>query len=322
MKVLVLLFLSASVHAAPLKIFTDRPKERMDKALDGFTKNSGVNTEVTVGSYDDLKAKLKAGEQADILILKDIIYLSDGVKAGLFSAMNANLPLKVDASMRDPQGLWTALAYRVRLIGFDPAMVDKLFLTTYEKLSEPGFKGQLCMRNAKEYMPTFVAWLISRYGEAKAKAIVEGWRANLAADFTTGDSASYKSVETGICSVTIGNHYYLARLKAADARFPVESAFPNQLEGGLHTNGYGIGIAKNSTAQVDANKLIEYLLSDEGQKALVADPSFEYPAVQALKPEQIVENFGSFKVSDINWNQVGSHLAKANEILERVGWIK
>lgn len=323
MSTLIALMLSVTAYAAPLKIYTDRPQERMQKALDGFTKSTGIQTEVTVASYDELKAKLKAGEKADVLLFKDIIYLADGAKSGLFSAMSSqNQQADVDVSMRDPKGLWTALAYRVRVIAYDPANTEKSTLTSYERLSESKFAGQLCMRNSKEYMPTFTAWLMSRFGEAKAKSIVEGWKANLATDFTAGDSASYKGVESGVCSVAIAFHYYLARLKVADERFPVELAFPDQFEGGLHTNGYGVGVAKGTAREADANSFIAYLLSEVGQTSLVAEPSYEYPAVRSIKPEQVVQKFGTFKVSDINWNKIGENITKANDILDSAGWAK
>jgi len=321
--VLLVSLLTVAGYAAPLKVFTDRPEDRLETALTGFTQATGIEVEVTVAPYADLKAKLQAGEKADVLLLKDVAFLTDAARAGLFTPMNAaNRGVKIDESMRDAEGLWTALAYRIRTIGYDPALVEKDALKTYESLAAGALSGQLCMRNSKEYMPTLVAWLIVRYGEAKAQAIVEGWVANLAVGFTASDTASLKGIESGLCSVTITNHYYLARLKTADARFPVALAFADQDEGGLHTNGFGGGLVKGTDQVANANAFIGYLLTPEGQKGIVAAPSFEFPAVRSVRPEAVVQKFGAFKVSNLSWTDVGAQIEKANALLERVGWTK
>ena len=317
------LLFAGAAHAAPLKLFTDRPKDRLDQALTGFTAQTGIAVEITVAPYAELKAKIQGGEKADVLLVKDLTLIMNAVQSGLFTPMSeANRKADVDPSMRDAQGLWTALAYRIRTVAIDPAIVSKDLVRTYESLSGPNFSGQLCMRNLKDYMPTFVAWLISRYGEAKAQAMVEGWKANLAVGFTAGDTASFQAIENGTCLASIGNHYYLARLKAADARFPVELAFADQNEGGLHTNGFGGGVV-NGTQQSDkANAFLNYMLSSAGQKALTAAPSFEYPAVKTVNPEAVVVSFGQFKISDVHWTDVGAQIDKANAILERAEWAK
>lgn len=319
-----LLFASASyAAAAPLKIYTDRPKDRIDQALTGFTQTTGIAVEVTVASYADLKAKIQGGEKADVLLLKDLTSITDAAQSGLFTPMSqANRKANVDPSMREAQGLWTALAYRIRTVAVDPAVVSKDLVKTYESLSGPKFSGQLCIRNSKEYMPTLVAWLISRYGEAKAQAMVEGWKANLGIGFTAGDTASLQAVENGSCVATISNHYYLARLKTADARFPVELVFADQNEGGLHTSGFGGGLVKGTSQSANGNAFFGYMLTSAGQKALTAGPSFEFPAVKSVSPEAVVTSFGQFKISDIHWTEVGAQIDKANAILERAEWAK
>lgn len=319
----ILIFASVISHAATLKVFTDRPKDRLEKAFTGFTTKTGIQLDVVVAPYADLLAKIRAGEQPDVLLLKDISFITAAARENLFTPMNAaNLRTNISPAMRDSQGNWTALSYRIRTAAYDPAAINVASLTTYEALAGRGFAGQLCMRNSKEYMPTLAAWLIVRYGEAKAQAILEGWKSNLAAGFSEGDSASLKSIESGECTATIANQYYLGRLISADNRFPVKLAFLEQNEGGLHTNGLGGGIAKGSTQAANANIFLGYLMTAEGQAALIEAPAFDYPAVKSFSPESVVKDFGAFKASEITWTQVGAEIEKATAILERVGWAK
>jgi len=321
------LLLSASfawtASAASLTVLTDRPKERMDKVLAAFMQKTGIATELVSAPYSDLKTKIKNGEAADVMLLKDIEHLALAAREDLFQSLNAeNRRANVAAHMRDSRGLWTALTYRIRTFVYDPSVIEARSLTTYEALGGRSFTGQLCIRNSKDYMPTMVAWMIVRFGEAKALAMLEGWKANLAIPFTTSDTDSLKKIESGACTAAISNHYYLARLKNADQRFPAEIAFADQLEGGLHSNGFGGGLVKGTRQASNANALMAFLLSPEGQRILVENPSFEYPAVKTLKPVELVENFGTFKSSVVSWSEVGNQVSKARELLDRVGWAK
>ncbi len=320
---LILVFGAQLASANTLRVLTDRPKDRVEKAMQGFTEMSGVQVEIVSRPYAELKELAKVPGESDLLLLKDLTFLADAADNQLFQAMNApNMRLRVAPFMRDPGGLWTAITYRIRTIAFDPSVVPAQDLSTYESLARPEFKGRLCMRNAKEYMPAMTAWMITRYGEAKAEAILRGWSENLAEGFTDGDSVSLKKINEGSCAASVVNQYYLARLKNADKRFPVSLNFADQFEGGLHTNGFGGGIVKGTKNSANANILLGYLLSHEGQAALVAEPSFEYPANSDFKPVEIVENFGTFKASDLSWKSVAANLNKANALLDKVGWAK
>ena len=90
----------------------------------------------------------------------------------------------------------------------------------------------------------------------------------------------------------------------------------------MHTNGFGGGVLKTALNADLANDFIGYLLSSEGSQRLIADPSFEYPAAIALKPVPLVESFGPFIASEVHWTDVANQLAKANSLLESVGWDK
>lgn len=312
-----------SAQAAPLKVFTDRPVDRLERAMRGFTSKTGIQVEIVSAPYAELKAKIDAGQKADVLLLKDLSTMTAAARANVFTAMNsANRSANIASFMRDSQGRWTALTYRVRTLVYDSSVFDERSMNSYESIAGRSFSGQLCIRNAKEYMPSMVAWMIERYGEAKTKDILAGWKANLAAGFTDNDTQTLKNIESGTCTAGISNHYYLARLKNADSRFPVEIAFANQNEGGVHTNGFGGGLVAGTTRSSEGNSLMAYLMTPEGQQSLIVDPSFEYPAVQNLQPVQIVRNFGTFSKSQISWTEVGANMSKANDLLERVGWAR
>lgn len=315
------LFFSLSSYSADLTLFTDRPADRYEKALAAFTQKSGLKVAVVTAPYGELKSKLAAGEKADLLVLKDMSTFTEAAREGLYQPMSgANRLANVDPAMKDENGLWIALAYRVRTVVYDPSAVNPADVDTYVALSNPVFKGAICMRNAKEYIPTLAAWLIARHGEQRAESILSGWKTNLANGFLNGDTDVLKAVESGQCVASVTNHYYFARLKAADERFGAEILFADQATDGAHTSGYAAGIPKTSASVDKANQLLSYLLSVEGQSLLIAEPSFEYPASRDAQPLPLVQAFGNFKGSQVHWNKIGVNSGKAKEVLERVQW--
>ena len=53
----VLTALTGVASATSVKVFTDRPADRLAKAMTGFTAQTGVQVEVVVDSYSAVKAR-------------------------------------------------------------------------------------------------------------------------------------------------------------------------------------------------------------------------------------------------------------------------
>lgn len=311
---------AAQAFAADIRLLSDRNNDYFKSVLEAFTAKTGKTVEVVTGSWSDLKDGLSKGETGDLLLVKDIVYIGDAKQAGVFQKMSdANLKAGVPAYMRDPEGLWTAVSYRVRTLVYNPDEVDPSQLPTYESLSNPEFRGRVCIRNRADYMPSMVAWLVARYGEVKAREIVTGWQANLAM-YTARDTETITKVEDGTCAVGISNHYYYARVKSDDPRLVTELLFTNQNDGGVHTNGFGGGVLASASNPDGANELLAFILSSEGSSLMIQAPSYEYPAVATNRPSSMVESFGPVVSSDISWNDIFASYGKGMEILESVGW--
>jgi hypothetical protein len=54
---------------------------------------------------------------------------------------------------------------------------------------------------------------------------------------------------------------------------------------------------------------------------MIADPSFEYPAVSSNKSAaSITQNFGPFVASEISWSEVAGNMQKAKDLLNALNW--
>ncbi len=306
---------------ADLTVLTDRPKDRLAAAVQEFTAKTGVNVTLVEAGYPDLLKKLEEKSPADVIITKDLVYLAELDTKKLLAPLTASAPVqKVRSFMRGSAQNWVALSYRVRTAAYDPSRVQASELTTYEDLSTPKWQGRLCLRTGKgSYNEALVAYLVQTHGVKKAEAIVRGWVANLAAPVFPNDTAMLEAVANGTCDVAITNHYYLAGLHAKNPNYPVKIAFLNQAQGGVHSNGAGMGIVTGSQQAALAQQLLDILLADKHQLEISAT-HFDYPATEHLKPTSLIQNWGVPKLDNSNWSDIGASIGEARRIIREAGY--
>ncbi len=114
---------------------------------------------------------------------------------------------------RDPNGNWTVLTARARIIYYSKEMVDPSDLYTYEALAEPKFKGRICIRSEyHNYNLSLISSIKISHGNAKTKTWLNGLKANIARKPQGNDRGQVKTINSGICDVSIGNTYHMGKM--------------------------------------------------------------------------------------------------------------
>jgi iron(III) transport system substrate-binding protein len=294
-----------------------------EPAFDAFTKKTGVGIKLLAGQTGELFERLKAeGERtpADVLITVDAGNLWNAGRAGLLAKIDSpELTSNIPAHLRDPEQRWFGLTVRARTIMYSTKKVTPAELSTYEALADPKWKNRICLRTSSYiYNQSMLATLIKRHGEPRAEEIVRGWVANQPI-LINGDTKILESIAAGQCDVGLTNHYYLARLVAKDAAFPVAPFWANQATTGTHVNVSGAGVTAHAKNRAEAIKFVEFLSSAEAQQ-MFADLSFEYPANPQATLHPVVAKWGTFKQDDINIAAAGEHQAAAVKLADRAGY--
>lgn len=261
----------------------------------------------------------------DLIIAKDLVYLAQVKAMGLTQSFD-NLPVfqNIKEGMYDQKDQhWVALAYRARTLVHN-INVDVSSIETYEDLSKPEWAGRLCLRTSNNsYNYGLVSYLIEEYGAPKAKDILLGWMDNLAMPVFASDGQMLISVHTGECEVALVNHYYLAReyykAEGQGTQFNVKVKFLNQGHGGVHTNGYGAALLKSSQNKAMAQKFVEHFLSESAQLE-ISSSKFNYPVLKSLKAQSLIQAWGEFETSPLDWADIGENLEAASELIKEVGY--
>lgn len=316
--------LSMVASAATVVVYSDRPTARLAPHAQEFEAATGHKVVIVEAAAGELLKRLAAegaASPADLLILKDLVYLHDASEAGLLQAFGpAPVAVGVEASMQNPQKGWTALTFRARTMIYNPQFVKASELSTYENLALPEWEGSLCVRTSKSsYNEGLVSFLIEKHGEAETRRITKGWVANLARPPFPNDTAIIEAVSRGECLVGLVNTYYVGQAKSQNPNLQVEVFFADQASGGVHTNGSGVGLLKTADDGVAARAFISHLLSPSAQQRL-ADAGFEYPAVRSVIPGTLIRDFGSFTAAPFNWSALGLHVVKARQVMTEAGF--
>jgi iron(III) transport system substrate-binding protein len=319
--------LSTAAMAEEVNVYTTREPGLLAPTTTAFTAKTGikVNTVFVKDGLAERVAAEGAASPADVLMTVDIGNLVDLVDKGVTRPIAAETIAAVPANLRSPEGQWVALSLRARLVWATPAHKGEAI--TYESLADPAWKGKICIRSGQHpYNTALIAAMIAHDGEAKTEAWLTGLKANLAKKPGGGDRDVARDILGGYCEIGLGNSYYVGLMRSGkggpeqktwgDA---VTVLLPTFVGGGTHVNASGVSLAKNAPHAAAATKLIEYMLSAEGQKVL-AEQNFEYPVIATAAIDPIIAALGTLNVDKVDLAQIARHRKAASLLVDKVGF--
>lgn len=321
-------FVSSAAFASSneVNVYSYRQPYLIEPILKEFEKETGIQVNVISADKGLVERVKKEGKisPADVLLTVDISRVMEIVNAGLAQSIKSNkLEKNIPSQYRDSKDRWFGLTTRARAIYTSKDRVGKLPSDfTYYDLAKPEYKGKVCVRSGKHtYNVSLVASMIERDGKAKAKAFLEGLKANLARKPQGGDRDQVKAIKEGICDYALGNSYYFGKMlddaKQREWAEAVYINFPNQKEKGTHVNISGVAIAKYAPNKKNAIKLVEYLSGEKAQR-LYAELNHEYPVKKGVERSAVVASWGDFKADKLALEKIAENYDKALKLIDEV----
>ncbi|AWB67409.1 iron ABC transporter substrate-binding protein [Saccharobesus litoralis] len=307
-----------------VNIYSYRQPFLIEPILEAFTAETGIKTNVVFAKKGLIERLKREGEhtEADIVLTSNLSALLQLQEEALTQKIvSAEVEQNVPNQFRDEHGQWIALTKRTRSI-YSAKTLGDLSNINYEDLADPKYKGQICTRSGKHpYNLGLVASMIAHNGVEQTQAWLEGVKANLARKPQGNDRAQVKAIKEGLCTLSLGNSYYLGKMvmdteqKAwADA---VNINFPNQSSRGTHINVSGVVLTKHAKNQDAAIKLIEFLTQNKAQQ-IYASVNMEYPVKQGVALSELVASWGTFKEDKIAIDKISQYRSDALKLLDQV----
>lgn len=321
---LALLFASPAL-ADEVNIYSHRQPELIQPLIDAFTAETGI--EVNVAFVDKgMAERLKAeGDRspADLVLTVDIGRLMELVNADVIQPVDdAVLKTNIPAEFRDPGNMWFGLTSRARVVYASKDRVKPGEVTSYEDLADPKWKGRICMRSGlADYNVALTAAYLLHHSPEETKTWLTALKGNLAHKPQGADRDQVKSIWAGECDIAIGNTYYIGQMLNDDAQKEYAEAvridFPVFAGAGTHMNISGVAMTKAAPNKAAAQKLMEWLSSDEAQK-IYAETNHEFPVEPGVARSPLVASWGSFTPDSLGLADIAKARGDAVKLIEDV----
>jgi iron(III) transport system substrate-binding protein len=331
-----LLFLTKTneeVQNEEVNIYTSRHYDADNFLYEQFTKKTGIKVNIISGKGSALIERLKAegiNSPGDVFFTVDAGNLANFQKQGFLQSIQSEIiKQSVPAELRGENDEWVAVAKRARVIFYNPELVSEGEIKdiNYEDLASDVWKNGIAIRSSSNmYNQSLVSSLISNLGIDETEKWAKGLVSNFARKPQGNDRSQIMAVANKEASIAIANTYYIGIMLSGkggkeqlNAAQKVKIAFPNQNNRGTHINVSGGGVLKHSPNRENAEKFLEFLLSEEAQVHIVNN-TFEYPVLESVKPHPIIESFGDFKMDKTSIADFGKYNPEAVKLMDRVSW--
>tara|TARA_B100000989_G_scaffold86553_1_gene62305 strand:- start:2707 stop:3735 length:1029 start_codon:yes stop_codon:yes gene_type:complete len=316
-----------------VNVYTSRHYEVDDILYAEFTKKTGIQVNIISGSGGALMERLKAEGQnspGDVFFTVDAGNLARFQQGGFLQSIESEfIRNNVPTELRGPSDQWVGVAKRARVIFYNPESVseEEIKNISYEDLGSEIWNGRVVIRSSSNmYNQSLVASLISNLGIENTEKWASKFVNNFAREPQGNDRSQLMAVANGLADVAIANTYYIGIMLAGKggeeqlkAARKLKIAFPNQDNRGSHVNISGAGILKYAPNKDNAEKFIEFLLTEEAQTHIVNN-SFEYPVIDIVNPHPIIAGFGDFKMDKTSVADFGKYNPEAVKLMDRAGW--
>lgn len=265
-------------QADALVVYSGREKELVKPLYERFEESTGIELEVRYNDSASVAAQLQEeGERSPA----DVFYSQDAGAIGAVEQLLAELPegllAKVPEKFRDDDGRWTGVTGRVRTLVYNTEQVDEAELpTSVFDVTKPEWKGRIGVAPTNASFIAFITALRLELGDERARTFLDGLVANDARIYEKNgpivDAVGRGEVDAGLV-----NHYYLYERLEKDPELPIRNHFFRPGDIGNMVNTSAIGILASSERREQAQRLVEFMLT-EGQEFIVKDaPEREYP---------------------------------------------
>ncbi|MEW6582863.1 MAG: iron ABC transporter substrate-binding protein [Actinomycetota bacterium] len=304
-----------------LTVYSGREEGIVGPLLEGFEKETGIDVEVRYGDSAELAATIsEEGGNSPA----DVFFAQDAGSLGSIVDRLAPLPAatldRVPAQLRDPEGHWVGTSGRVRVVAYNTETYKEGDLPdAILDYVDPRFRNRVGIAPTNASFQAFVTGMRLSLGDERTREWLTALKDNGAKVYEK-NLQIVEAVASGEVDLGLVNHYYLYLHKKEQPDAPVANRFMRAGDPGGLVNVAGAGVLASSDDAEDANRFVEYLLSEEGQRFYVEEArEAEYPVAAGVKPAAGLPPLSSLKGPDVPLESLGGELEETLEMLSEVG---
>ncbi len=307
----------------PLTIYSGREEELVAPLFEMFTEETGIEVEVRYGDSAELAATIaEEGGNSPA----DVFWAQDPGSLGSVESQLAGLPQetldRVDARFRDAEGRWVGTSGRSRVIVYntdalsEDAVPDSVF-----DLIDPKWKGRIGIAPTNASFQAFVTAMRLSEGDEKTRQFLLDLKKNDPKEYEK-NTPIVEAAAAGEIDVGLVNHYYLYLVKEEQPDAPIANHFLAPGDPGALVSVAGAAVLASSDKDGDAERFVEFLLSDEAQRFYVDEAEeAEYPLVEGIEPKKGLPPLEELEGPDVDLTSFGAEHEATIELLRETGYL-
>lgn len=268
----------------------------------------------TVGLIQRIRAE-HTSPTADVFWSSEIFHTIRLAQESLLAPYRSETTKTWPRLFADPAGRWYGFALRARVIAYNTNRVsEEEAPDCLEDVLDSKWKGRIVMA-APEFGTTTgdVASWFANYGAERARDILQGLADN-DIRLVSGNSTAVRMVATGQADIcfTDTDDVYAGRRNG----WPVAMNFLDQGGDGVLAIPNTVGIIVGAPHQKEAERLVEFLLSEQLEHMLAESDSHNSPIHPAVASR--FEQYAIERPLDVDYEQVAQQLPTAIKIAREV----
>jgi iron(III) transport system substrate-binding protein len=305
-----------------LTIYSGRQSELIAPLLEEFSDDTGIGIDVRYGDSADLALLIE--EEGDRSPADVFLSQSPGA-VGFLDANDRLTKLpdgileRVEPRFRAPDGDWVGISGRVRVLVYNSDLVDPAELPdSVFDLTEEQYRGRVAVAPPNASFQDFVTAMRESVGDDETLAWLEGMVANDVRTYAN-NIAIVEAVGRGEIELGLVNHYYNEEVKAENPDAPSENYLFPGADLGAVILVTAAGVLRSGDSDADAERLIEYLLSEHAQE-FYARETLEYPLAAGVEP--VIEDLpplDAIQSPELDLSSLGGELTETKQLIERSG---
>ncbi|HWC86816.1 MAG TPA: extracellular solute-binding protein [Solirubrobacteraceae bacterium] len=300
-----------SSSSKSLTLYNGQHEQTTAALVARFEKLTGISVNIRSNDEDALASQIAAegpGSPADAIYAENsppLDYLQrHGLLVPVAPATLARTPRRYDS----PQGDWVGVSARVSVLIYNTQLLKRSQLpNSVMQLAEPQWKGKLAFAPSETDFQPIVTSVAHTYGDAGALRWLQGMKANAGSHIYPNNETTTNEINRGQAAIGLIDQYYWYRQRAQVGASGMHSAIAYL---GARDPGYvmdvsGAAVLKSSSHQAQAQKLLAFLVSAQGERIIARSDSFEYPLGSGVKTSQAETPFAQLRPNPIGVASLG-----------------
>ena len=306
-----------------LTVYSGREEELVAPLFDMFEEETGVDVEVRYGDSAELAATIAeegGNSPADVFFAQDPGSL--GSVESQLEVLPDEILDRVDARFRDADGRWTGTSGRSRVLVYNTdALSEDEVPDSVEELIDERWDGRIGVAPTNASFQAFVTAMRLSEGDDATRRWLTDLKA-LHPKIYEKNTPIVEAAASGAIDLGLVNHYYLYLVREEQPDAPIDNHFLATGDPGALVSVAGAAVLASSDQSEDAERFVEFLLSEEGQRFYVDEAEeAEYPLVAGIDAKAGLPPLASLHGPDVDLTSFGAEHEATIELLRETGYL-